>query len=101
MEESLDLGGDLSRLQSSLFLPVMHQLLEHRWKLSEREGRDVSLEDALPSFIEEELSTLRDEATLMINPPTDVVRQMELNNSLSPEDLEYDEDASVWAADPD
>lgn len=80
---------------------IMHQLLEHRWKLSEREGRDVSLEDALPSFIEEELSTLRDEATLMINPPTDVVRQMELNNSLSPEDLEYDEDASVWAADPD
>ena len=56
---------------------IMHQLIDHRWRLSEREGSDVELSDALPSFIEEELRTLRDEAILMINPPTDVIEQLE------------------------
>ncbi|GAA1808883.1 hypothetical protein GCM10009771_08770 [Nesterenkonia flava] len=58
---------------------IMHQLIDHRWKLSEREGRDVELAEALPTFIEEELRNLRDEAVLMVNPPTDVVHQMELS----------------------
>ncbi|GAA1144246.1 DUF4032 domain-containing protein [Nesterenkonia lutea] len=55
---------------------IMHQLIDHRWQLSEREHRDVSLEQALPSFIDEELKGLRDEATLMIDPPGDVIDQL-------------------------
>ncbi|WP_022873594.1 DUF4032 domain-containing protein [Nesterenkonia alba] len=72
---------------------LMHQLLEHRWRLSEKEGRDVELDEALPSFIEDELTKMRDEAVLMVNPPTDVVRQMEL---AAAEHEEPDEDASAW-----
>lgn len=80
---------------------IMHQLLDYRWKLSEREGRDVSLEEALPNFIDEELRSYRDEAVLMVNPPTDVVRQLELGASPSAEDNddadgEPDQDASAW-----
>lgn len=60
---------------------IMHQLIDHRWRLSERESRDVGLEEALPSFIEEELRNLRDEATLMVNPPTDVIDQLSRGQS--------------------
>lgn len=61
---------------------IMHQLIDHRWRLSEREHRDISLEQALPSFIDEELKGLRDEATLMIDPPGEVIDQMNrLNRS--------------------
>lgn len=74
---------------------IMHQLLEHRWKLSEREGRDVELEETLPSFIEEVLRSYRDEATLMVNPPTDVIKQMELGASPSAEEP-VGEDDSAW-----
>jgi hypothetical protein len=55
---------------------IMHHLIDHRWRLSEQQGSDVALMDALPSFIDNELSTYRDEATLMVNPPTDVIEQL-------------------------
>lgn len=84
---------------------LMHQLLEHRWQLSEKQGRDVPLEEALPSFVDEHLRNMRDEATLMINPPTDVMQQLDLGVSPSAELAEdegpMDQDASVWAADED
>ncbi|TLP98289.1 DUF4032 domain-containing protein [Nesterenkonia salmonea] len=79
---------------------IMHQLLDYRWQLSEREGRDVPLEEALPTFIDEELRGYRDEAVLMVNPPTDVMKQMELGGSPSAteddDDSAHDEDASAW-----
>ncbi len=48
---------------------VFHQMLEHRWYLSEHENRDVSLAEAVGSYIETVLQHRRDEAT-MFNPPT-------------------------------
>ncbi|GAB2519996.1 DUF4032 domain-containing protein [Paramicrobacterium agarici] len=48
---------------------VFHQLLEHRWMLSQTEQRDVPLAEALTSYINTVLRHRRDEAT-MINPPT-------------------------------
>lgn len=48
---------------------IFHQLLEHRWFLSETEKRDVPLAEALTSYINTVLRHRRDEAT-MINPPT-------------------------------
>lgn len=75
---------------------LMHQLIDHRWKLSEQQGQDVALTDALPSFIDEVLRTYRDEATLMIDPPTDVIEQMERG---APESGPIDvvgEDDSAW-----
>nr|WP_218882053.1 DUF4032 domain-containing protein [Nesterenkonia xinjiangensis] len=80
---------------------IMHQMIDHRWKLSEREGRDVELTDALPSFIEEELRGKRDEAILMINPPTDVIEQLERSERDDDDDGPVSEDDSVWAADPE
>ena len=44
---------------------VYHQVLEHRWYRSENESRDVSLEEAVQSYVETVLAHRRDEATLM------------------------------------
>jgi len=48
---------------------VFHQLLDHRWYMSQNERRDVPLAEALTSYIDVVLRHRRDEATV-INPPT-------------------------------
>lgn len=44
---------------------VFHQLLEHRWYLSQANGKSVPLAEALASYIDDVLRHRRDEATLM------------------------------------
>ena len=45
-----------AELQSRLpAAEVFHQVLEHRWFLSEREGKDVGIEEAARSYVEGEL----------------------------------------------
>lgn len=44
---------------------VFHQLLEHRWYLSQAKGKSVPLAEALSSYIDDVLRHRRDEATLM------------------------------------
>ncbi|SKC43194.1 DUF4032 domain-containing protein [Okibacterium fritillariae] len=51
---------------------VFHQLLEHRWYLSEQQGRDIPLAEALTSYITNVLRHRRDEATV-IEPPTGTI----------------------------
>jgi len=51
---------------------VFHQLLDHRWYMSQNEKRDVPLAEALNSYVEEVLRHRRDEATV-INPPTGAI----------------------------
>lgn len=51
---------------------VFHQLLEHRWFLSQSEGRDVPLAEALTSYINDILRHRRDEATV-VGPPTETM----------------------------
>ncbi|GAA1439559.1 DUF4032 domain-containing protein [Leifsonia poae] len=51
---------------------VFHQLLEHRWFMSQAEGRDVPLAEALTSYINDILRHRRDEATV-IEPPTETI----------------------------
>lgn len=48
---------------------VFHQMLEHRWFLSQNENRDVPLAEAVSSYIDTVLRHRRDEATV-IDPPT-------------------------------
>ncbi len=48
---------------------VFHQLLEHRWFMSQKQSRDVPLAEAVAAYIDEVLRHRRDEATV-INPPT-------------------------------
>jgi len=50
---------------------VFHQLLDHRWYLSQNEARDVPLAEAVSSYIDNVLRHRRDEATI-IDPPTGV-----------------------------
>ena len=38
---------------------VFHQVLEHRWFLSERAGKDVGIDEAVRSYVESELPTRR------------------------------------------
>ena len=40
---------------------IFHELLEHRWFLSERAGKDVGLAETIPSYIEKVLRTAPDE----------------------------------------
>ena len=48
---------------------VFHQMLDHRWYLSQNEKRDVPLAEAVSSYIDTVLRHRRDEATV-IDPPT-------------------------------
>ncbi|WP_165069153.1 DUF4032 domain-containing protein [Marisediminicola senii] len=48
---------------------MFHQMLEHRWYLSQNESRDVPLAEAVGSYIDNILRHRRDEATI-IGPPT-------------------------------
>ncbi len=44
---------------------VFHEILEHRWYISEKQGRDVPMLDAVTSYIHEVLMHRRDEARLI------------------------------------
>jgi hypothetical protein len=48
---------------------VFHQLLDHRWYLSQNEKRNVPLAEALTSYIDDVLRHRRDEVTV-VGPPT-------------------------------
>jgi len=50
---------------------VYHQVLEHRWYASQARGRSIPLAEALTSYMDEVLRHRRDEATLMVGPPTE------------------------------
>lgn len=58
---------------------VFHQVLEHRWYLSQDENRSVPLAEALSSYIENVLRHRRDEATLM-GPPTETTAITVIND---------------------
>jgi hypothetical protein len=45
---------------------VFHQMLDHRWFLSQNEGRDVPLAEAVTSYIDTVLRHRRDEATVIV-----------------------------------
>jgi len=48
---------------------IFHQLLDHRWYMSQNEARDIPLAEAVASYVDTVLRHRRDEATI-INPPT-------------------------------
>jgi hypothetical protein len=51
---------------------VYHQVLEHRWYMSQAQGKSAPLAEVLASYIDTVLRHRRDEATLM-GPPTETV----------------------------
>lgn len=50
---------------------IFHQLLDHRWYMSQNEHRDIPLAEAVSSYVDTVLRHRRDEATI-IDPPTGV-----------------------------
>ena len=48
---------------------MFHQMLEHRWFMSQKESREVPLAEAVSRYIDDILRHRRDEATI-IDPPT-------------------------------
>jgi Domain of unknown function (DUF4032)/Lipopolysaccharide kinase (Kdo/WaaP) family len=50
---------------------VFHQLLDHRWYLSEQSGTDVGLDEAVHSYVEDVLQHAPDERTMLSAPESD------------------------------
>jgi len=44
---------------------IFHELLEHRWYLSERAGREVPLEQAVADYVDSYLRDLPDERIVL------------------------------------
>lgn len=51
---------------------IFHEVLEHRWYMSERLGKDVPMLDAVRSYVNDVLSVRRDEEAL-IGPTTELI----------------------------
>jgi hypothetical protein len=52
---------------------VFHQVLEHRWFLSERAGKDVGIDEAVRSYVESELPRKPSERIVLEPPAPDSV----------------------------
>ena len=66
---------------------VFHQVLEHRWFMSQDQSRDVPLNEAVRDYIESVLQYRRDEA-LVVNPPTGSTTSISV---MTNDDLEFDD----------
>ena len=71
---------------------LFHQLLEHRWFMSEQQGRDIPLAEALNAYINDVLRHRRDEATV-IDPPTGTITlPIDVQTGSVPVEADDDED---------
>ena len=44
---------------------IFHEILEHRWYLSEAAGADIELEDAVTAYVDDVLRHVPDERALL------------------------------------
>ncbi|MDQ4214438.1 DUF4032 domain-containing protein [Microbacterium capsulatum] len=70
---------------------VFHQVLEHRWYMSQADGRSVPLAEVLTSYINDVLRHRRDEATIM-GPPTETMSLPVITGSVPLDDEDPDID---------
>ncbi|MDP5227791.1 MULTISPECIES: DUF4032 domain-containing protein [Arthrobacter] len=56
---------------------VVHEVLEHRWYMTEKRNQHVPMAEALQSYIDDVLRHRRDEATLLLNPDTELLQVLE------------------------
>ncbi|GAA1939249.1 DUF4032 domain-containing protein [Microbacterium aoyamense] len=69
---------------------VFHQVLEHRWYMSQAQGKSAPLAEVLSSYIDTVLRHRRDEATVM-GPPTETMALPVITAELPVQDDEDDE----------
>ncbi len=73
---------------------VFHQVLEHRWYMSQARGTSVPIAEVLSSYIDDVLRHRRDEATVM-GPPTETTALPVITAPIGTLD-DDDEDAVDW-----
>ncbi|WP_434617515.1 DUF4032 domain-containing protein [Arthrobacter sp. A5] len=66
-----ELGGKLEPAE------VVHEVLEHRWYMSEQEDRNVPLAEAVQSYLDTVLRHRRDEAAIMLTADTATMKILE------------------------
>ncbi len=71
---------------------VFHQVLAHRWYMSQARGRSVPLAEVVGSYVDDVLRHRRDEATVM-GPPTETTGVNVITEAI---DLDDDLDAVDW-----
>lgn len=71
---------------------VFHQVLEHRWYMSQARGQAVPIAEVLSSYVDTVLRHRRDEATLM-GPPTETVSIPIITGAIDTSD---DDEAVDW-----
>lgn len=74
---------------------VFHQVLEHRWYMSQARGRSVPLAEVLTSYIDDVLRHRRDEATVM-GPVTETVSIPVIRDGVAPADDEDEDEDVDW-----
>lgn len=74
---------------------VFHQVLEHRWYMSQARGRSVPIAEVLSSYVANVLRHRRDEATLM-GPPTETVAISIIPDDMPDEDVPTDTGTVDW-----
>ena len=72
---------------------IFHEVLEHRWYVSERAGKDVPLVEAVNSYVNEILVARRDEEAI-ISPTTESITLAEPipSGTIQVEDEDEEED---------
>ncbi len=70
---------------------VFHQVLEHRWYMSQARGQSVPIAEVVSSYIDDVLRHRRDEATVM-GPPTETMAIPVITSAISTIDDDEDED---------
>jgi hypothetical protein len=50
---------------------IFHQVIEHRWFLSEQAKKDVGITEAVRSYVSSELPTRPPERVILASPPAD------------------------------
>jgi hypothetical protein len=68
---------------------VFHQVLEHRWYMSQEQARDVNLNEAVRDYVDNVLKYRRDEE-LVINPPTGSTTSIDIVRD--GDDFEYNDE---------
>jgi len=75
---------------------VFHQVLEHRWYMSQARGRAVPLAEVLTSYMDDVLRYRRDEATVM-GPPTETMSLPVITGATAvPDEDDEEDDAVDW-----
>ncbi|MGG5173345.1 DUF4032 domain-containing protein [Pseudarthrobacter sp. J1738] len=69
---------------------VVHEVLEHRWYMSEELNRYVPLAETVQSYLDNVLRHRRDEAAIMLNPDSDMIKLLTLDGEGESDDEEDD-----------